>query len=242
MNIWLRVGIFYVLAFFFTILIAGVQQQSGFTTPETVILPQLAPGIAALMMLVFFKKDRFTLTFSLAGIPLRTYALTIFVPSAALFVVFWAYNILVQPLAARVVAPGKYVLVLSGMMLGAFGEEIGWRGYLQRVVEERTKRMVAVLVVGVLWGLWHVGNYQNGMVYVLYFLLFSTGASGIMAYLLGSTRYNIILAALFHVVLNCGYFTMNTALPDARFMLVNGIVWMLVWGGVMMLERRKLNA
>ena len=40
MNTWLLVGIYYVFTLFLTVLIAGVQQQTGFVTPETVILPQ----------------------------------------------------------------------------------------------------------------------------------------------------------------------------------------------------------
>jgi hypothetical protein len=94
-------------------------------------------------------------------------------------------------------------------------------------------------VVCLLWGLWHVGNFQNGVLSVAYFLLFSTGASGIMAYLLGSVRYNVVLAALFHVILNCGFFVMKSAIPDARFMLVNGCVWMLAWGIVAALTAPK---
>ncbi|MCU0425662.1 MAG: CPBP family intramembrane metalloprotease [Candidatus Kapabacteria bacterium] len=238
MNLWLRIGLYYIMALFFTILIAGVQQESGFTTPETVILPQLGPGIAAALMLIFFKKDRFPLQFSLSGVSFRRYFLVILLPSAALFAIFWAYNLLVEPLPARFPLFSEIPLILAGMFLGAFGEEIGWRGYLQRVLEDRKSRMIAVLVVGALWGLWHVGNFQNGVLYVAYFLLFSTGASGIMAYVLGSLRYNVILAALFHVVLNCGYFVMKAALPDARFMLVNGCVWMLVWGAILAAERR----
>ena len=94
MNTWLLVTIYYILTLFFTVLIAGVQQQTGFVTPETVILPQLAPGIAAALMLLFFKKyhfkkyhfkkARFTLTFSVAGVPFTTYALVLLVPSVLL--------------------------------------------------------------------------------------------------------------------------------------------------------------
>jgi membrane protease YdiL (CAAX protease family) len=240
MNLWLRVGLYYILALFFTVLIAGVQQESGFTTSETVILPQLGPAIAALLMLLFFKKDRFQFRFSLSGVSVTTYLLVLALPSMVLFAIFWAYNLLVEPLPARFPAFSDLPLVLGGMIVGAFGEEIGWRGYLQRMMSERTSRIITVFVVGSLWGLWHVGNFQNGIAYVAYFLLFSTGASGIIPYVLGSTRYNVILAALFHVVLNCGYFVMKSAIPEARFMLVSGCLWMLAWGVIAILERRKI--
>lgn len=238
MNLWLRVGIYYLFALFFTVCIGGVQQESGFTTPETVMLPQLGPALGATLMLLLFKKDRFPLQFSLAGVSRKDVALVICLPIVVLVLVFWAYNLLGEPLSARLPQLSELPLILAGMMLGAFGEEIGWRGYVQRMMSERTSRTVTVLVVGVLWGLWHIGNFQNGVVYVAYFLLFSTGASGVMAYVLGSTRYNVVLAALFHGTLNCGFFVMKAAITDARFMLVNGCVWMLVWGVVLAEERR----
>lgn len=238
MNTWLLVGIYYVLTLFWTILIAGVQQQTGFTTPETVILPQLGPGLAALSMLLFFKKERFSVSISMRGISLKNIVLVLFVPSVVMAAIVLLCRTFITSFTPQIPDASAIPFILGGMLMGAFGEELGWRAYAQRLVEERKSRMIAVLVIGILWGLWHIGNYQHGVLYVAYFLLFGIGASGVMAHLLGGTRYNLILAALFHVVLNCGYFTMREILSDVRFSLISGIVWMLVWGLVLLLERR----
>ena len=239
MNTWLLVGIYYALTLFFTVLIGGTQQGVGFTTPETVILPQLAPGLAALCMLLFFKKERFSISLSLQGISLKNIALVVFVPMGMMVVIFLLCRIFIAPNAPRIPELSALPLILSGMLLGAFGEELGWRAYSQRLVQDRKSSVLAVLVIGTLWGLWHIGNYQNGTLYVALFLLFGVGASGVMAHLLGGTRYNLVLAALFHVVLNCGYYTMREILPDVRFSLINGVVWMLAWGIIIVLERRS---
>ena len=76
MNTWLLVGIYYALTLFFTVLIGGTQQGVGFTTPETVILPQLAPDLAALCMLLFFKIANLAFSLQLIGknIPLTAFA------------------------------------------------------------------------------------------------------------------------------------------------------------------------
>lgn len=239
MNTWLLVGVYYILTLFLTVVIGGTQQQTGFTTPETVILPQLGPGLAALLMLLFFKKDRFPVSVSIQGIPAKNVALVLLVPMLVLFVIFLVCRIFISSFTPRVPSLSALPLILAGMLLGAFGEELGWRGYAQRLVEERKHRIVAVVVVGVLWGLWHIGNYQNGLLFVAYFLLFGVGASGVMARLLAGTRYNFVLAALFHVVLNCGYFVMREILSDVRFSLINGVAWMFAWGIVLVLERRS---
>lgn len=241
MNLWLRVLLYYIATLFFTVLIAGIQQESGFITPETVILPQLAPGLAALLLLFVFKKERFGLTFSFEGVLLGNVFWVILVPLLVLCGIFFAYNLLVQPLVPHRVTLSQFPLILAGMFLGAIGEEIGWRGYAQRAISEGKNLIIAPLVVGVLWGLWHIGNYQYGVVYVAYFLLFSTGASGVMGYVLGPTRYNVVLAAIFHVVLNCGYFTMKAALPDVRFTLVSGVIWMVAWGLIAFLMRQRVK-
>lgn len=230
MNIWLRVILFYFFTLFLTVIIAVSQQKLGFITPETVILPQLGPGLAALLMLFVFKKERFLPTISLTEISMKNVVLVILVPMSVLSAIFAGYNLFVQPISPNLASWSEIPFILAGMILGAFGEELGWRGYLQRMMLERTNFIVSVLSVGILWGLWHVGNYQYGVLYVAYFLLFSTGASGVMSYLLGPSRYNVVLAAMFHVVLNCGYFTMKAALPDVRFTLISGVVWMLAWG------------
>ncbi len=238
MNTWLLVGIYYVLTLFLTVLIAGMQQQTGLITPETLILPQLAPGLAAILMLLFFKKERFSISLSLQGISLKNVALVLLVPMSITTLIFFLCRTFISPISPRTPELSALPLVLGGMLLGAFGEELGWRAYAQRLVHDRKTSILAVLTIGLLWGLWHIGNYQNGALYVAYFLLFGVGASGVMTHLLGGTRYNLVLAALFHVVLNCGYYTMREILPDVRFSLINGVVWILAWGIILLLERR----
>jgi len=53
------------------------------------------------------------------------------------------------------------IVILSGMLAGvtinalfAFGEEVGWRGYLLKQFEGRSFLGTAV-VIGIIWGLWH---------------------------------------------------------------------------------------
>ncbi len=62
-------------------------------------------------------------------------------------------------------------------VLGGGFEEIGWRGYLQPLLEKRTNYIVSVLLVGVIWGIWHlplwliIGTVQSALPFGLYMLL-----------------------------------------------------------------------
>lgn len=111
------------------------------------------------------------------------------------------------------------------MFVGALGEETGWRGFLQPVLEKNNSILFASIIIGIIWGLWHVGHYKNGFLFMTGFLLFTISASIIIAWLLRNTEYNLIIAAIFHLSINIGFvlFFYNS-LEDGKFMLINGIV------------------
>jgi len=63
--------------------------------------------------------------------------------------------------------PERLVVVLSlagGSVLAGFGEEFGWRGYLlPRLLTDRRMAHLALLVVGVVWGVWHCATAVGPM-------------------------------------------------------------------------------
>lgn len=50
----------------------------------------------------------------------------------------------------------------------AFGEEYGWRGYLQDLLLEKFSILKTLLIVGVIWGLWHAPLIAMGYNYHQY--------------------------------------------------------------------------
>jgi membrane protease YdiL (CAAX protease family) len=46
--------------------------------------------------------------------------------------------------------------LVGALIAGSFGEEVGWRGLGQPRLQARHGVLVAALVVGVVWGLWHL--------------------------------------------------------------------------------------
>jgi len=224
----LRVVIFYGLTFIFTILLALVQQISGIGF-EKITLPQLGPGIAALAMLIFFKRDKIKINLSVKGVGILKYSIAALLPLMVSGVVFLIYSQFIGKVNVRNDFSLVFLIVLGGMFIGAFGEEFGWRGYLQKLLGQKQNALVSAILIGLLWGLWHIGNYQYGLSYLVFFLLSTIGSSIVLVRLLRKTNFNVLLATLFHLSLNIGYYVFfREILSDPRFMLMNGVAWIII--------------
>lgn len=224
MKILSRVVAFYGLTFVFTIILAIIQEAAGLDA-EKIILPQLGPGIAAVVMIVWFRNDNLTISIAPKRVPFSKYLVAFGLPLLVATLLFLIYSQFIQSLTISFPQPASLTIMLGGMLLGAFGEELGWRSYLQNLLDKRLNGMAAFLLVGILWGLWHVGNYQNGVLYMLFFILATIGYSATMAWLFRDNDYNVVLAGLFHFAISLGFFMLKDALADLRFMVLNGLVW-----------------
>jgi membrane protease YdiL (CAAX protease family) len=94
---------------------------------------------------------------------------------------------------------------LAGFLIGAFiytlGEELGWRAYALPRLQQHRSALVAALVIGVLWGLWHVPTFiaQGHTGTELVPLVVSPiAASVLFTWVYNSTGGSLLLVWLFH--------------------------------------------
>jgi membrane protease YdiL (CAAX protease family) len=101
-------------------------------------------------------------------------------------------------------------LVVNAVYLLIFvtlGEEVGWRGYALPALQARYSALLASLILGVLWGLWHLPVFFNpdtsysNLPFFL-FLPFIVLIAIIMTWLFNSTGGSVLMAMFFHAVLN----------------------------------------
>lgn len=79
-----------------------------------------------------------------------------------------------------------------------------------------------------MWGLWHIGHYKNGILFLLGFLLFTTSASVILRRLLDRTNNNLLVSIMFHFSINISFIVFyRNSLTDSKMILINGILWAL---------------
>lgn len=207
-------GVFVAVAF----VAAGVlgAAQAGTPIPAEVIqLTQFGPALAvAVVALLWPRTAREALTGAVGrgdgpalpgaaavGVALQVTALLIVALSAG------AYGLLTGD--ARFTAPGAlgspFALIVVAQLIGACAEEIGWRCLLQPLLRRRTGPLAASVVVGLLWGAWHVPVFGRPPLYAAAFLLATVSMSVVMGLALERLRgHRLLLTGGFHTLVNLG--------------------------------------
>ena len=110
----------------------------------------------------------------------------------------WEYGV-----PAAMIVP----IFLMIYFVNALPEEFGWRGYVLDPLQKRSNALVASLVLGFVWSLWHLplffieGTTQSAIPMVEFFLQ-TMVLSILYTWLHNNTGGSILIAALFHAVSN----------------------------------------
>ena len=234
---WTRVIVFYILTFVFTILLGGVQEAASLSA-ETIILPQWAPGLAALVMLLIFRKDGLRITFFDRRVPASRYLLAALIPIGGAVLVYLIYRLFFGAPAAGTPTATPWILLLW-FPLGAIGEELGWRGYLHNRLNADMVGLVSSVIVGTLWAFWHVGSYQNGALYTAFFVLLMISYTVVIYALVSRIGFNVLVAAIFHLMINAANLFSYAIVNRVDFLMVSSLVWAAI-AIVVVLTRKPL--
>jgi membrane protease YdiL (CAAX protease family) len=235
---FLRTIVFYGLTWFFLMLLGGIQQASGLLPPE-IGLAQWGPGIAALLMLVIFRKDGHKILFFSKDTPVIRYVYAALMPVAVglvvLMISLWVPIAKSKPQAIY----DSLWLILLWLPLGALGEEIGWRGYLNKMLDRRLRGLISALLVGVLWTPIHFSFFAEGPVYIFFLTLSIISYSVVIYALVQDTGFSVILASIFHLSINLTNLLFLDVIYETTFMMINGIAWAVV-AAIVVLARRNV--
>ena len=104
------------------------------------------------------------------------------------------------------------------LIIGGGQEEFGWRGYAQEPLQKRLGVIPASLLIGVLWGLWHLplwvmpGDGHSTYPF-LAFLIMTTSISVLYGWLYNASGQKLITVIVFHAM-------SNTAAPLLPFLIM----------------------
>lgn len=108
-------------------------------------------------------------------------------------------------------------------------EEAGWTGVLMPRLQVRLRPLVASVVLGAIWGLWHLpllnvpGERDHGLPF-LAFLLLIVPTRVLMSVLVNAGRGAVLVAALFHAAFNATCLYVGVVGVDHALIWTAGVV------------------
>jgi hypothetical protein len=102
------------------------------------------------------------------------------------------------------------------MLIGGGQEEFGWRGYALDPLQKRLGVLPASLLIGVVWGLWHLplwvmpGDRHSTYPFIA-FLIMTTSISVVYSWIYSASQKKLIVVIFFHAM-------SNTAAPLLPFL------------------------
>jgi membrane protease YdiL (CAAX protease family) len=84
------------------------------------------------------------------------------------------------------------------------GEEIGWRGYVLPRLQSRYSALTSTLILGVIWGFWHLPKYLShwNTVSFAWFIVHAMAYAVILTWLYNNTQGSLLLVAISHASSN----------------------------------------
>lgn len=138
---------------------------------------------------------------------------------------------------------------------GPVGEELGWRGFALPRLQQHRKALDASVLLGLVWGLWHLPLYfvlGTGQSEILSagtspafaiggFLGWTIGLSVLFTWLFNQTRGSLIIVVLFHAAVNLAAFLPTAVGSGGVAPLLSVIItWLVAIGVVVSCGRGRL--
>lgn len=114
----------------------------------------------------------------------------------------------------------------------ANGEEIAWRGYVLPRLQAKHSALVSSLIVGLIWGVWHLPKYLShwNTVSFLFVMLGILARAVLYTWLYNNTKGSLLLTTLFHASGNTGGILLPLAITATGGNLLASIVQLLIEG------------
>lgn len=202
---------------------------------------QLAPGIFALILVWIsggkkglsglFQKLKYDKDFN------KWYWFALLAPLAVCFISYVASSLIESD---RLLFPNLhepfYVFLIECLVIiiGSYGEEIGWRGFLLPKLQERHSLLTSSLIIGLVWGIWHL-QLRFGLPVFFVYLFLVMELSLVFSWITNKTGNNILAAVILHSTFNIStlffyghIFSANTPRNDTMLLLYVTIVLILL--------------
>lgn len=143
-------------------------------------------------------------------------------------------------------------LAISAFVMSLFSnpwEEVGWRGFALPHLQKRYTALVSTLIVGVLWGLWHLplffwaGNPMAEYPFLPWFIS-TVAVAFIYTWMYNNTKGSLLLVALFHIMLNTFGVVIGgvSVISLAILYVLIALILVVTFGGSNLASRERVSA
>jgi uncharacterized protein len=111
------------------------------------------------------------------------------------------------PVVDTTILGALFIFVFSIFPGSALGEELGWRGFALPRMQARQSALKASLIIGILWGPWHLplwllGRESNPISLYIPFVIVVIATSVMCTWLYNNTGGSLLIIVLFHAAMN----------------------------------------
>ena len=196
---------FYITTLIFSLLLLTLHFVFKSVGNYSVSFTQLSPAFAV-VFIAFISKDKTKLSgiknqLLLKGFNIKWAIPAILIPAICIFSSSLVLSLLKIQFVSWTGSVLFYSLNVVAMLVGCFAEEIGWRGFLLPRLQEKHSLFVSSIIVGVLWGVWHL-NFTGGILGFVLYTATIIEMSVLMAWLFSKTKGSLLPMIIWHFVYN----------------------------------------
>jgi uncharacterized protein len=106
------------------------------------------------------------------------------------------------------IPPGEALFLFAAFFVGAIGEELGWQGYAYPALRTRMGILASATLLGTIWALWHLLPFVQlgrSTEWIVWHSLSAVALRIIIVWLFEKTGGNILVAVLFHTMVNVSW-------------------------------------
>ena len=204
-----------------------------------------APGIAAIIITAFLtgkqgSRDLFRLL-KIWKVPIGWFLFVLLFQPALLFISKWidlslldrSYEVISPLSTTDIEAPFIFIAIgaIISAIPGAFMEELGWRGFALPMLQGKNNALVASIILGLIWGLWHVPAimYLEGtdIWNIVWAVLNTISVTILFTWIFNNTKGSLLLVTLFHVSIEYSKYFFG-AIPSGTADIVTWLVAVIV--------------
>jgi uncharacterized protein len=192
-----------------------IKPQSILVSTAVLMVSGFGPSIAAFVIVGAFSGSlgfRRWLAHCLnRNVGWRWFALAFLMPPLVMMVALVVHILLggaiLAPIAAAHIPLAIANFGLVSLVGGPLGEEFGWRGYAMSALLAQTTWRIASLLLGLVWGLWHLplffmGGTAQSQMPIFVFMLNILAGSVLFGWLFVRTKGSVLPAIVLHTSLN----------------------------------------